>query len=95
MEPQADAGMHDPKLGARDAPHARWRNLFDGTLLLSGGFDADGADAANAAIADGCADAIAFGRAFVANPDLPFRLAQGLPLAPFDPSTVFSPDDGA
>ncbi|MEO6959549.1 MAG: hypothetical protein ABI228_01850, partial [Burkholderiaceae bacterium] len=30
-----------------------------------------------------------FGRLFVANPDLPHRLAEGLPLADFDASTLF------
>jgi N-ethylmaleimide reductase len=28
----------------------------------------------------GAADAIAFGRTFLANPDLPYRFAQGIPL---------------
>jgi N-ethylmaleimide reductase len=93
MEPDAGAGWQDAGSGAPAAPHVRWRDLFGGTLLLSGGFDADGGSTAKAAIEDGHADAIAFGRAFVANPDLPFRLAEGLPLEPFDPSLVFTLDD--
>ena len=40
----------------------------------------------------GLVDAIAFGRPFIANPDLPARLAQGLPLAAPDPATLFGGD---
>jgi N-ethylmaleimide reductase len=40
----------------------------------------------------GLVDAIAFGRPFIANPDLPARLAQGLPLATPDPETLFGGD---
>lgn len=36
---------------------------------------------ASAALADGTADAIVFGRPFIANPDLPRRIAVGVPLA--------------
>ncbi|KAL4782313.1 hypothetical protein BJX76DRAFT_359022 [Aspergillus varians] len=38
--------------------------------------------------ADG-ADAIAFGRLFISNPDLPRRLKEGLPLAPYDRDTFY------
>jgi N-ethylmaleimide reductase len=37
-------------------------------------------------------DLIAFGRPFIANPDLPARLAQQLPLADFDSSRLFGGD---
>ena len=40
----------------------------------------------------GLADAIAFGRPFIANPDLPTRLAHGLPLATPDAATLFGGD---
>jgi 2,4-dienoyl-CoA reductase-like NADH-dependent reductase (Old Yellow Enzyme family) len=40
-------------------------------------------------IAAGEADAVAFGRAFIANPDLPRRLAGGLPLNEPDPDTFY------
>ena len=49
------------------------------------------APAASAAIASGYADMIAFGRAFIANPDLVERLRKGLPLARFDRKTLYSP----
>ncbi|MBT0670222.1 alkene reductase [Novosphingobium profundi] len=49
----------------------RLRGLYPGTYIGNGGYD--GSRAADA-IADGGADAIAFGRPFIANPDLPERL---------------------
>ncbi|MGF2049638.1 alkene reductase, partial [Lactococcus lactis] len=38
----------------------------------------------------GVADAVAFGRTFLANPDLPERLRTGAPLNPSNPKTWFS-----
>ena len=40
----------------------------------------------------GAADAVAFGRVFIANPDLPARFAQGAPLNPLVAQTIYSPD---
>lgn len=34
--------------------------------------------------------AIVFGRHFLANPDLPFRLKQGIPLQPYDRDTLYA-----
>ena len=53
------------------------RKAFKGVLVLNS--DYDGARA-EAAMASGIPDAIAFGRPFLANPDLPARLAAGAPL---------------
>ncbi|MEU6716359.1 alkene reductase [Nonomuraea sp. NPDC046802] len=39
------------------------------------------------------ADLISFGRAFLANPDLPERLRSGTPLTPADPATFYTPGD--
>jgi N-ethylmaleimide reductase len=60
------------------------RARFEGTLVMSGGYDAAGAAADLAA---GHGDLVAFGRAFLANPDLVARLRDGLALAEPDPST--------
>ena len=43
-------------------------------------------------LAHGYADLVAFGRPFVANPDLPRRLQHDLPLADFDSSRLFGGD---
>jgi len=64
------------------------RRLHGGPTILNGGFDAD---RARAAIADGDADLVSFGRPFIANPDLVDRMRRGLPLASADPSTFYTP----
>jgi N-ethylmaleimide reductase len=64
------------------------RAAYHGVLMLAGDFDRERAEAALAA---GRADLIAFGRPFIANPDLPRRLRERLPLAAFDPGTLYTP----
>ncbi|MEN9544612.1 MAG: hypothetical protein RLZZ598_1445 [Pseudomonadota bacterium] len=41
------------------------------------------------AVASGAADAVAFGKAFIANPDLTHRLRENAPLNPLDPKTLY------
>ena len=55
------------------------RESFRGPLVLNSDYDGD---TAQASLAAGRADAITFGRRFLANPDLPHRLRAGLPLNP-------------
>ncbi|GJG85419.1 alkene reductase [Gemmatimonadetes bacterium T265] len=62
------------------------RAAFRGPLILNGGYDRATADAA---IAEGRADLIAFGVPYLANPDLPERYAQGAPLNPPNPATFY------
>ena len=64
------------------------RRAFRGALVLNMGFTP--AEAA-AAVAAGTADAIAFGTAFLANPDLPDRIRAGAALNAPDPRTFYSP----
>ena len=64
------------------------REAFPGTLILNGGYDGARAETALAA---GVADLVAFGRAFVGNPDLPERLRTGAPIADLDPATLYTP----
>jgi N-ethylmaleimide reductase len=49
------------------------------------------ASEANAAIAAGAIDAVAFGTAFLANPDLPERLRRSAALNSPDPATFYTP----
>ena len=49
------------------------------------------ADEANAAIAAGHVDAVAFGTAFLANPDLPARIKAKAELNSPNPATFYSP----
>jgi 2,4-dienoyl-CoA reductase-like NADH-dependent reductase (Old Yellow Enzyme family) len=53
------------------------RRVFNGPLVLNSDYVAD---TAQAQLDSGVADAIAFGRTFLANPDLPRRFREGLPL---------------
>ncbi|MBB2158877.1 alkene reductase [Gluconacetobacter sacchari] len=70
-----------------DAVAARTlRGVFSGTLIAAGGFDGASAEAI---VRAGDADAVAFGRYFISNPDLPERLRRNLPLAPYDRSTFY------
>jgi N-ethylmaleimide reductase len=64
--------------------------LFDGPIVLNG-YGADVA-AAEADLASGLGDAIAFGRLAISNPDLPERLAAGAELAPWDDTTFYGDD---
>ncbi len=63
------------------------RRIFDGTYIVNGGFDLA---TANAAIARGEADLVAFGAPFLANPDLPERFKRGAPLNPADQATFYA-----
>jgi N-ethylmaleimide reductase len=62
------------------------RNKYRGLLMLAGGFDHDTAEEW---LEQGKADLIAFGRKFLANPDLPERFRERAPLNPDDPSTYY------
>src|ERR1700729_1359674 len=62
------------------------RKRFKGTLMVAGGFQAD---TAAQWLREGRADLIAFGRKFIANPDLPERLRIGAPLNADDPTTYY------
>jgi N-ethylmaleimide reductase len=66
-----------------------FRPTWKGVLITAGGFTGE---AAEAAIAEGHADAIAFGRIFISNPDLPLRLQRGYPLTPYDRKTFYGGD---
>jgi N-ethylmaleimide reductase len=63
--------------------------VFHGPVIAAGGFEPDTAEAA---VASGDASLIAFGRHFIANPDLPKRIELGLRLNPYDRSTFYGFD---
>ena len=66
----------------------RLRAKFTNTLILSGGYDAERAEAD---LQSGRADLVAFGRPFIGNPDLVERLEQKAELAEADQSTFYAP----
>jgi N-ethylmaleimide reductase len=63
-----------------------FRSAFHGVLISAGGYTADEAEET---IAQGFADAVAFGRLFIANPDLPKRFRLGTDLNSWDRSTFY------
>ncbi len=63
-----------------------FRRLLDGPMITAGGYTIEmGVEAVEASRAD----AVAFGRMFVANPDLPERIRTGAALNTFDRSTAY------
>lgn len=62
------------------------RKKYKGTLMVAGGFQPD---TAAQWLREGLADLIAFGRKFIANPDLPERIRMGAPLNVDDPTTYY------
>lgn len=74
-----DAGEAGAPLAINDL-----RPFWSGTLILAGGFTGSSADAA---VRAGQGDAVAFGRHFIANPDLPRRLQIGAVLNPYNRAT--------
>jgi N-ethylmaleimide reductase len=73
--------------GAEAAQH--FRTIFKGKLIGAGGFEPDTAEES---VANGIVDAVAFGRHFVANPDLPRRILEELPLNRYDRNTFYTFD---
>jgi N-ethylmaleimide reductase len=76
------------------APDARLapiiRDIFKGTLMLNGGYDAR---SGNEAIEKGDADLISFGVLFLANPDLPERFRKNAPLNSADVATFYTGEE--
>jgi N-ethylmaleimide reductase len=63
--------------------------IFRGPVISAGGFNPESAETS---VANGDASLIAFGRHFIANPDLPKRIELGLSLNPYDRSTFYGYD---
>lgn len=62
------------------------RHTFSGAIIYAGKYTAE---RGNRVLDAGLADLIAFGRPFIANPDLPRRLAEALPLHPVDAASLY------
>ena len=78
-------------MGAPEVPEAikrRIREAFDGALILSGGYDFD---RANEDLSADRGDLVAFGRPFLANPDLLERFRRGAELNDPRPDLFYTP----
>jgi len=62
------------------------RKAFSGCIIYAGRYIAERGERL---IDSGLGDLVAFGRPFIANPDLPARIANGWSLNPVDPATVY------
>ena len=82
-EPRGDSSFR-PASGP--PVHPAIRKVFTRPLALNSDYDTASGEAALAA---GEADAISYGRPFIANPDLPRRVREGLPFATPDPETLY------
>ncbi len=63
-----------------------FRPIYQGTLITNGNYTQE---TANAALNNGNADLVSFGRLFIANPDLPERFKLNAPLNEPDPKTFY------
>lgn len=78
VEPAVVGTVKDENFDPRwDEIILQLRDAWEGVLVIAGGYDAASAEQA---IAEGRADVVAFGRPFLANPDLPRRIRDGLQL---------------
>jgi len=91
IEPRS-SGAGRAEVNHQNVPSAMmlFRPIWSGALISAGGFTGE---AAEAAIAEGHADAIAFGRIFISNPDLPRRLRLGFRLTPYNRATFYGGEE--
>ena len=102
LNPMGLAYLHfiEPRSSGAGRAEVNWTNvpsamvlfrpIWKGVLIAAGGFTGETAEAA---IAQGHADAVAFGRIFISNPDLPRRLQRGFPLTPYNRKTFYGGEE--
>ncbi|KAL5199767.1 hypothetical protein ABZP36_020970 [Zizania latifolia] len=87
--------MVEPRMaiieGRRQISHGLlpFRKAFNGTFIAAGGYDRE---EGNKVVANGYADLVAYGRLFLANPDLPKRFELDAPMNKYDRSTFYTQD---
>jgi N-ethylmaleimide reductase len=81
-----EMGKEKPGAAGPDFDLGKLRKIWQGIYMTNSGYDLA---RSNAALAKGEADMVSFGVPFLANPDLPARLAQGAPLNPPDQATFY------
>ncbi|KAM7278203.1 hypothetical protein ACFE04_005337 [Oxalis oulophora] len=74
-----------------DCPHSLvpMRKAFNGTFIVAGGYEKEDG---NNAVAENRADLVAYGRWFLANPDLPRRFELDAPLNKYNRDTFYTSD---
>jgi len=66
----------------------RYRPIYNGTIIINGGFDQE---KGNAVLEAGNADLVAYGKPYISNPDLAERFEQNLPLTDWNQDTFYTP----
>ena len=89
IEPRV-MGVETIHEGHEPVASAGLRRIFKGAIIAAGGFDRDGAEAI---LERGDANAVAFGRFFTSNPDLPERLRNNQPLTPYQREAFWGGDE--
>jgi N-ethylmaleimide reductase len=84
---KGDTTLHE---GREPVAAAFMRKRYHGTIIAAGGFDGPQAEAI---VDEGSADFVAFARWFSSNPDLPERLRNGWPLAPYKREAFWGGDE--
>ena len=91
IEPRATTAGGDDNVN-EEAPSTSslFKDKFNGMFISSGGYTPETAEVA---LNDNKADAIMFGRWFIANPDLPERIAKKAELNKYDRATFYGGND--
>ena len=89
VEPRIN-GSQETDEGLPPVASEQLRKIFKGTIVAAGGFHSKGAETI---IKKGHADLVAFGRHFIANPDLPDRIKNGISLNAYDRATFYGGGD--
>jgi N-ethylmaleimide reductase len=91
IEPRATgAGGGDAVYEDAPSTSQLFRKSFNGVFISAGGYSRDNAIGA---VESGLVDAVAFGRLFIANPDLPERLKLDTPLNKYNRNTFYGGDE--
>ncbi len=87
IEPRStSAGGNDAVATDMPSTSELFRTHFKGAFISAGGYTPEGAAEA---VLEGAADAVAFGRSYIANPDLPERIKSGAALNPYNRATFY------
>jgi N-ethylmaleimide reductase len=90
VEPRVRGNEDNEHASDKDVSSKDLRRIFNGTIVAAGGFTRESAEQI---VAEGYADLVAFGRMFIANPDLPERLRAGALLNRYDRTTFYGGDE--
>ncbi|HUN13034.1 MAG TPA: alkene reductase [Rhabdaerophilum sp.] len=89
IEPRVYSSFEQDE-GAPPVAARQLRRIYRGPIIAAGGYKRESAEAI---VEEGAADIVAFGRYFTSNPDLPLRLRDQIPLAPYDRSTFYKGEE--